>query len=192
MRTFFAIELSKASQAELADYLKMLRQQLEKTYQAKHFRWVQADKLHLTLQFLGRLEDEHLLSLLQKARDQVCPFSAFKLKLGPLEWFPSPDNPHVLSLQVQPTGGPVQLALALGKAISAQGYSVEDRPFRPHLTLARLVDLQKLEPARLEKLVLPVLSELNVKEVVLFRSELQESGSVYTRLAGLELQVEPS
>jgi 2'-5' RNA ligase len=188
IRAFFAIDLPPECQRQLGFFMEALQLHLKKILkQHSAFRWVQPQNVHLTLQFLGQLKPEDAAELLREASRQLAGLQPFSLRLGHLEWFPSPYRPHVLSLHAQPDVALAELSQALGRAALALGYAIEDRPFRAHLTLARIEDQRNLEPQLLHAFSWEELPDVLVNEVVLFRSETLSGGSVYTRLARLKM-----
>lgn len=91
--------------------------------------------LHLTLHFLGQVEDERLESLLTLGRQQR--FESFELVLDRIGHWP---RPRVL--WVGPGEMPEPLArlhAALGEGLMQLGFELDPRPFAPHVTLARKV-----------------------------------------------------
>lgn len=188
IRAFFAIDLPVEFKQQLGLAMTALELHLKKEFKGNPFHWVKPQNLHLTLQFLGQVDEEAVAKLLQQVSEELKGLPSFYLKLGSLEWFPGSQRPRVLSLKAEPHEVLAKLAQALGKAAESLGYKIEDRPFRAHLTLARVEGLRNLDPELLNSFGGPVLPEMFVKEVVFFRSETQSGGSVYTRLASIELE----
>ena len=92
---------------------------------------VKTDQLHMTLHFLGEVERE----LIPDLSDALAvPFSPFELTLGrALRW------PHGIAV-LEPLTVPsplLHLHARLGKALAGMGMSLDQRPYRPHVTLAR-------------------------------------------------------
>jgi 2'-5' RNA ligase len=188
IRAFFALDFPVESKQHLAAALEGLKLHLQKTFQKNTFRWVKPTNLHVTLQFLGQVEEGEVTKLLQKAREELKGLKSFYLHLGPLEWFPTAYRPQVLSLKVEPDEACAALSKVLGQGARALGYKIEERLFRAHVTLARAEGLRYLPPELLTSLAWPPLPDIFVKEVVLFRSESDSDGSRYTRLASVELE----
>lgn len=187
MRTFFAVDLPPQDKQHLAIAMNALRPYLQKVYKGAVFRWVKPDNLHLTLQFLGQVNEAVIEALLQQAYIELEGTPSFYLSLGPLEWFPNCYQPRVLSVKLGPQEILTKLSSALKKAAVASGCRVDERLFRAHLTLARIDHLVNAGPEILHTFSWPSFAEILVKEVVFFQSEPGSNGSVYTRLAGLSL-----
>ena len=101
-------------------------------------RWVAPDRWHLTLLFLGAVPEERVPPLVAVAGDVVGSASAMTMRLAGAGRFGPLRRPQVfwagLDGDVQPL---VDLAVRLASAARGLDLSVEDRPFRPHLTLGR-------------------------------------------------------
>jgi 2'-5' RNA ligase len=94
-------------------------------------RVVTPQRVHLTLHFLGPVPRQRLPAL---ACALQVPFAPFELRFSHCEAWP-----HGLRVAVPDTAVPplIRLHAALGQALQGLGLPVEERPFRPHLTLAR-------------------------------------------------------
>jgi len=187
IRAFFALDLPVEQKHHLVEAMAELKEYLEKKYKTRQFRWVKAANLHITLQFMAALPEEALLPLLQQVRSVLRGLKSFYLQLGQPEWFPSTEVPRVLSLKTEHQDNLRELSAVIGKAMVACAYPVEDRPFRGHLTLARVEGLHHLDPEYLSAFAWPGLPEIFINEIVLFKSEPQRGGSIYTRLASIQL-----
>lgn len=188
IRVFFAVDLPTEQKEVLGKRMGALKKHLNPLMKPpSSFRWVRPESLHLTLQFLGEIKEEKIAGLLEREKQALEGLQAFQFNLGPLEWFPNSHRPTVLSLQATPQDALTKLAQALGDGALARGYVIEDRPFRPHITLARVENLNNPAPDILASFAWQELPPLFVKEVVLFRSDPGEGGPVYTRLETLKV-----
>jgi 2'-5' RNA ligase len=176
IRAFLAVELGAGARAAAAAAVRRLRQRPG----AEGVRWVPEENLHVTLRFLGQVERAGLPGLAGAVREAAAPCAPFALALGPLRAFPSPRRPRVVALELLPEAPLAALAAAIEAALLARGVPPEARPFRAHLTLGRsrgpglALDLAGAEgaaPARFD-----------VREAVLFQSELRASGARYRAL----------
>ena len=101
-------------------------------------RWVRLDGLHLTLRFLGPTPDERIEATVGAVRSAAAGVDPFRLRLAGAGSFPPGPRPRTLWLGVHDVDGSMgRLAAATGAALAAVGWTVDPRPFRPHLTLAR-------------------------------------------------------
>ena len=155
------------------------------------WRWVTPDHIHLTLRFLGNVPDESVPSLLQAMAQAAQGQTAFPLRARALGCFPQPARPRVLWVGLDdPSQALERLNERLMAALTPLGFPPEDRPFHPHLTLARAQN--RIPSSRL----LPMLQtyqnrdfgEFLVLQVHLVQSQLQRGGALHTILHSVRLQ----
>jgi len=176
MRLFIAIELPDAAKRALT-WLKT---------DIPGARWVPADQIHLTLAFLGEVDEAALVRLTgELARIQL---PGFQLAFGPLGCFPDRRRPRVLWVGLEPQPRLKHLADGVQEAVLACGIPQEERPFSPHITLARL----KLSPSRecdafLDQRPKQELPPFSVREFTLFQSRLTPQGALHTPVRNFAL-----
>lgn len=102
--------------------------------------WVSAETLHQTLVFLGWQDPDRLPDAVDAMRAGAARRSGhIRLALSGVELFPSPRDPRVVALGLRgDIRKLVELQAALAEECRARGFDVENRPFRPHVTLARI------------------------------------------------------
>ncbi len=194
IRAFLAVEPSPELRAELA----VLQQDLNRTIEPEiprgtRISWVQPAKIHLTIKFLGDM-DEQLIDPLSVAVEQaIANKRAVNVPLEQLGVFPRPHNPRVLWV------GPsehwergaeakrlAEIHDAIEQACEGLNFLRETQSFSPHLTLARMKLGERHIGAALAKSGLLdrrlSLGSFAVGSVVLMKSELKQTGSVYTKL----------
>ena len=132
-------------------------------------RRVKRETMHCTLSFFGDVDDARLEEL--KALVEALPCTPIAVKATRLDAFSSPRRAHVVVLPLEDDGSLARLHESTGK---------EDRPYRPHLTLARLK-----KPEDLRRLIegTPVSIEGRIVGVTLYASVLGKDGPTYTPLA---------
>jgi len=151
--------------------------------------WVKSGNLHITLRFLGNLDE----AAVERARASVAAAasqaSAPSARLGPLSAFPNFVRPRVLWVGLSDGAEAVTaLARAVDDALGGAGFGPPDRPFRPHVTLARVRDgAQGLETIRDASVSEPPPAAL-LDRVVVMKSDLHPSGSRYTALQEVRLR----
>lgn len=179
MRLFFAIELDPALRAALDQAIAPLRV-TEATVS-----WVPADKLHLTMKFLGDV-DEAGVERLARAADTVAErHRPFAMALGGVGAFPTFRRARVVWMGVESEPRLELLHHDLEVACGDAGFEVEGRPFRPHITLARLrvpLPLERARPfARAARRVAFAATD-EVSRLTLLESTLAPSGARYRRV----------
>jgi len=109
-------------------------------------RFAKTQSIHLTLQFLGNIEEDQVVGIaqvLEQAGREVAPFD---LEVGRLGVFPQLANPRVVWLGVEPVDGLLKLQSKIQRGLEPLGFPREKRDFHPHLTLFRLKSRKNLSP----------------------------------------------
>jgi len=194
IRAFLAVEPSQALQAQLAVVQQELKQRIEpEVKRDTRISWVQPAKIHLTIKFLGDMDEQTIDPLHLALEQAIGSRPSVNVLLERLGAFPRPQSPHVLWI------GPsenwergaeatriAEIHGAIEQACEGLGFLRETKPFSPHLTLARIkVGDRQVGIALAKSGVLdrPLsLSSLAAESIVLIKSELKPTGSVYTRL----------
>ncbi len=150
-------------------------------------RWVRTENIHLTIVFMGDM-DEGLLPQVQETARSVCGGNhPFELSLQGLGFFGTLRNPRVLWAGLYTDlKRMARFRDDLQKGLAPLGVKKETRPFRPHLTLGRFKagagsaeQLQGLV-TQYKELASPAET---LSELALFRSDLRKDGAVYTKLS---------
>lgn len=175
IRAFIAIELSDEAKAVLADVSETLANQTP----SGAVKWVEPQRMHLTLRFLGNTpldKLDELAAALDAVAEQHAPF---RLALNALGCFPNGRRPRVIWVGVEGDVARAQaLRATIEEAIEPFGWEPEEKPFKPHLTLGRVKDHKASIDLPWGQGVAP--AEINVREIVLFESQLRRSGPIYT------------
>lgn len=200
IRAFLAVELSQELRAELAALQQELKQRIEPDLKREiRISWVEPAKIHLTIKFLGNMDEQLLDPLLRVVEQAIGSQPLVNVPLERLGAFPRPQGPRVLWI------GPsehwergvegkrvTEIRGAIEQACESLGFLRETKTFSPHLTLARIKAGERHVGGVLAKSgVLDrscSLRPLAVESVVLMKSELKPTGSVYTRLCETRLK----
>ena len=179
-RVFIAIELPKEVRDKIAAHVTRLRQ-LEPDAGAS---WTRPENIHLTLKFLGDTPRTQIDKLSEATSRAVAPFPPFKIGVARSGAFPPRSCPKVLWVGIDDSEGKLATMQArLDEECSLVGFQKESRPFRPHLTIARLRKPQDARTlATAHKQIQFETMQLDVSEVVVIRSELSSAGSKYTAI----------
>ncbi|MFN2392031.1 MAG: RNA 2',3'-cyclic phosphodiesterase [Pyrinomonadaceae bacterium] len=177
-RIFVAIDISDEVQRKVSDYIAALRVEFPKL----RVGWEKPEKLHLTMKFLGDINDEQLEKLTKAAEKTARQTLSFKLQVSDTGVFPSARNARILWLGLQHEQGSLQkLNEILETECEMIGFARENRSFKAHLTIARL-----REPQKSKELVQRHLQnefeavEFELSEVVIYESKLLPQGSIYS------------
>lgn len=183
MRCFAAIELGDAARQALERLLAQVRGR-------RGVRWCTPDQLHITLKFLGEVPDEHLPAVVQALQQAAAGVAPFALALRGLGCFPSPSRPRVFWAGVEDLAGACARWVSAADPLlaTAVGVAPESRPYTSHVTLGRVRDDAGPDVRRaLEGLTPPSGCAWDVRELVLFESQLSPKGARYTAAARLQL-----
>ena len=179
VRTFIAIELDDAIRQRLAAAQQRLRSADAKV------RWVGADQMHLTVRFLGEIDEGIVNQVAGAMHMAAADAQPFDLAVAGLGTFPPRGAPRVVWAGAdEPTGALAALHKRLERELRNLGFERERRAFSPHLTLGRVKDPRTC--TRLRTLVTDGADEAfgtqTVTALVLFQSVLSPHGATYTPL----------
>lgn len=190
LRIFCAVELPEEVRARVAAHVSKLRETAQPSLKIS---WERAEKLHLTLKFLGEIEAERVEALTRAANRAAGAAGKFEMRLREAGAFPARGNPRVLWLGLDDdTGRLAQLQERLEAECERENFPREPRPFRPHITLARIrtPNAAARHIAALHRETEFAPATFNVGEFVIMQSELGAGGSRYTPLSRHELNTE--
>ena len=179
MRLFFAIELG----AELLDLLEETTAPLRA--EAPELSWVGREKRHLTLKFMGDVADADVTRLTVAADRAAARLTPFEMTVREVGAFPNFRRARVVWIGVEQDARLELLHHDLEQACEQEGFEVEGRPFRPHITLARVrapVPLDRLRALARAVRAVRVRATVRVEWITLFESTLAPSGARYRRL----------
>ena len=184
IRAFIAVPLPEALRREVSAIQTNLRTA------ASDIRWVDPANLHLTLKFLGSIEEEPLARLKEALQAAVRPISPFIFQLEGVGTFPRTSQPRVVWLGVsQGKEKLVEVAGVVEKTCVELGLPAQDRSFSPHLTLGRIQSKRKLEQLleRIKSVQLRRPPLAHARTLILFQSTLTPEGPIYNPLGEIQL-----
>lgn len=133
MRLFVALDLDESVMGRLDELLGELRRELPE------IRWARREGLHLTLRFLGEVDEARVPALCQALEGVAEATAPFRVEVEGLGTFGDRRRPKVVWAGVQERSGALEeLQGRVERAAVEAGFETESRPFRAHLTLARL------------------------------------------------------
>lgn len=200
IRAFLAVELSQELRAELATVQQELKRRIEpELKRGTRISWAKPASIHLTIKFLGEMDEQVIAPLHIAVEQAIGNRLALTVPLERLGFFPHPQSPRVLWVGPSENwekGAEAKRIAEFHDAIdqACEGLSIlrETKPFSPHLTLARIKVGERHVGVALAKggvLDRPLASgSLPVESVVLMKSELKPTGSVYTKLWDVQLR----
>lgn len=184
MRIFYAIELSAEVRRRAAEHIARVGRAAP-NLPASVVKWESADKLHITLKFLGEIEPDQAKDVGWAAARAAHRAPPFEITIEGAGAFPPRALPRVLWLGItDASGGLARLQQRLEDECAEQGFRREARAFHPHLTLARLRAPQGARTlAQLHAASGFEAIPFTVTELVVMQRELAPTGSRYTVLS---------
>lgn len=197
MRIFIGIDLDSEIRGRIARFMEGVEAF------AREAHWVGPELLHITLKFIGERKLEEVDAIAKRLQQIESP--AIEIRTTGCGFFPTAKAPRVFWIGIQASPQLAELAGGIDMATAELGVPREDRPYSPHLTLARASagrgpgsakrrggDGLNATFAVLEKR-LPGMGELDfgtmtAREFILYQSRLSPKGSKYTKLARFPLR----
>jgi RNA 2',3'-cyclic 3'-phosphodiesterase len=183
VRTFICIKLPYP----ILDQFSLLQKELRQFGQS--VRWVHREGLHLTMKFLGDVEQNQMESVSKSVMDSVQGLQLFHLKFSGFGAFPNFEHPRIYWVGIhEPPCTLFDLYQRIEDNLHQAGFSREVRKFTPHMTLGRVKNTEGLDG------ISQFLSnkkfetvEFVVDKVLIMKSDLQPSGAEYTPLYSMQI-----
>ena len=156
-----------------------------------HANFARPDHAHLTLAFFESISEQTANELIAILREKLLakPYRV-TLSLGKLDAFPNQKHPTVLWLEImEKTGNLIKLKHVIDETLSSLNLPVEKRPFRAHLTVARIKDksISSLPDSIFENnLNFPLQHSAEICNLTCFRSVLTSKGPVYNVISDIK------
>ena len=183
MRAFIAIDL----EPQIKESLRVLVQELRAT--RADIRWVSDGGMHLTLKFLGPIDESRALRVREILMGVAGRHHAFPVSLEGTGAFPGEISPRVLWVGFAAEPELLALQEDIDTALEAEGFEREKRGFTPHLTLGRVKGPERVAKAMAEltRHRGESFGAMTVRKVALFESLLRPEGAEYRIVFEAEL-----
>jgi 2'-5' RNA ligase len=181
IRAFLAVDPPE----EIFNEIIKIQERLRKAIQGD-IRWVRPEGIHLTLKFFGYVYESDIANISHVVKNNVASMKELMLNVRNIGAFPTVSRPRVLWLGIDgDTDALIGLQAEIDTGFHEYGFKKEDRPFRPHLTLARIKEPKGLIglAETLKKNEGYVAGSFTVSGLTLFKSDLKPMGAIYTKLA---------
>ena len=175
MRSFIAVKISTEQRNKIADLIREFRR-LE-----TRVKWVRPENMHVTLKFLGEVDEKILPDLYDSLEKSLTNDQVFDFNLKALGCFPNVRRPRVIWVGIDRGAQNLKtLAAKVDSAMAEFGFERDKRGFSPHLTVGRVKDPQGVElvTGQFEKIQFETEPCL-INEVVFFQSILKREGPTY-------------
>ena|SRR5256885_11147193 len=181
LRVFCAVELPAAVRARAAEHIARIREAVPDARAS----WERAEKMHITLKFLGDIEEARVADLSNAAEHAVYHVAPFEMSIEGTGVFPPRGLPRVLWLGVNDASdGLARLHQHLESECERLGFAREKKSFHPHLTIARLRQPKGTgHLAAFHKEMIFETDDFPVTELIVLRSQLGPNGSSYTEIS---------
>jgi 2'-5' RNA ligase len=178
LRLFFALDTPGPIQSRIATVSRTLQES------GADVKWEPATKLHCTVKFLGDTDQNLLDTIIEKSSAIASSTPALQVRYRGLGCFPSLRDPRVVWIGMEDIGGFLSsLQRALETSLADLGFEPERRTFHAHVTLGRVRGRRNLDHLiRLMKSLTLETEPASLTELLLMKSDLHPSGSVYTTL----------
>ena len=203
IRAFIAVELDEPLRRAIERVQELVKLAIEpashdRDHRAPHVSWVRPSSLHLTLKFLGDIDESIVPALKDEVAAAIGNHAPIDVPLSRLGGFPRLQDPRNLWLgpddrwkQHDDARRLQMLVKAIDEICATHGIPAEARPFSPHLTLGRVKAGERQigraltnHPTVTESLHLPVLP---ITRITLMKSQLNSKGAIHTALWTLQL-----
>jgi 2'-5' RNA ligase len=158
---------------------------LRKELEGESIKWTPADNIHLTLVFLGQTDESRIPSIKEVLQHVSSDKKRFDISLRGFGVFKSLSDPKVLWAGVYPSDLLASLQGEIAGGLREKGFSIEEKPFSPHVTAGRIKNIRDKDAFRiiLLKYHSTDIQQVHVSEVILFESITRQEGPVYKPLA---------
>jgi len=170
MRSFLAIDIDENVKQKI----------LKLQYKCDGVRWLRPDQIHLTLNFFGELSDDKIQILISKLK--AIKTHKFELSLSSCGFFPSYKKPSVFWIGVILNPFLLTLKKNIDESVLSCSIEIENRPFKPHITIARISRITDHNIAKIAKTTENFYANFIVDSFSLYSSELKSDGAVYKEI----------
>ncbi len=176
-RCFIALPLDDAARADVRE--------MAQNIEIEGLRKTRPENLHLTVKFLGDVDDPDLPAIMQELKVIADQHRPFELRMEEIEYLPNARRPRVLALTTDCPRPMLDLFNALEQTLHALGFAKEGRAFHPHLTLGRFKNPPRWLPSAGDFKVID--TTVPVGRFELMESDLSGPSPVYATLAEFPL-----
>jgi 2'-5' RNA ligase len=182
-RIFIAVKIG------VGDKLSRMISSMKSEFSSEGIKWTTNDNIHITLAFLGDTDGNKIKNITSMLNALCKTIIKFELTLRGTGVFKNINDPRILWTGIDPSESLMELHRSIIGGLKVLGHKIEERPFNPHLTIARIkyfrnkVALEKLLDIYKDMLF----QKVAVDEVILYESILLPKGPVYKPLARFNL-----
>lgn len=174
IRTFIALEIPREVLEQISGLIKK-----ELGAQFYNYRWVPPQNLHITIKFIGEIEEKVLEKIVEKLKIDARDFSNLNLEFSKFGFFERNRKPAIFWIGCNFNALLLKFVEYIEDSLFSLGIQKEEKKFKSHLTLLRLKGDENMEP--LSKLNNLTFEEISFKpeSITLLKSELTPKGAKY-------------
>ncbi len=176
---FIGVKVDADKQLDLREVCRKLRISADKA--EYNIRWAPESNWHITLKFLGEVDDSKLTEIKSALDETARVFSASEIRASGLGGFPDERHARVIYAGVAKSQALLDLQTAVESALHPLGFVGEERDYTPHITLGRLRSAGSVSDL-ISPFVRKNFSRIHLGELVLFETIQKGSFSVYVSL----------
>jgi 2'-5' RNA ligase len=181
-RTFVAINLPPHIQEKLASY--------KESFYDLPARWTKKENLHITLFFLGYLQDEDVVEISQILQEAARNHSPFEITLSHVMYAPKEENPRFVWAAGESNTDLNALYNDLRSRFASFSLEPQEHEYIPHVTLARISQMhfRQLEQEERPQIEESITFSFPVSTIELMESHLRKGSPIYDAIETAELQ----
>ncbi|BFT94666.1 MAG: RNA 2',3'-cyclic phosphodiesterase [Minisyncoccus archaeiphilus] len=191
-KIFIAINIPGKAKNKMGEYQEKITGQFNSSGHDCPIKWTKKDNLHITLLFLGLVDDMEIPELFGIVEEAVSQVEVFDISIDNLSYGPiGVTSPKMIWANIGKNDELIDLQNRIQRAVLDEGYSAEtDKKFTPHMTLGRLVQWQfrKIEPEEVPQVDDGVGLGVTVKSIEIMESFAGRGGSEYCILKSINLK----
>ena len=184
IRTFIAVSVPESVRQKIHKFQKKLQ-----SYNAD-IKWVRSQSIHITLKFLGNVEESRIDTITESIQPFIQSVSPFAISIEGAGAFPHYQKPRVLWIGIH-LGRDVLTRIAgqICDTLAPMGFEQDKRLYSPHLTIGRIRTQSGINPAiaAMQSMTFQG-GSFEAREILVMKSDLQPGGAVYTSLRSIKFE----
>ncbi|MBI2486447.1 MAG: RNA 2',3'-cyclic phosphodiesterase [Deltaproteobacteria bacterium] len=177
MRVFIAAFIPQEIKFEIGRYVDEIKSHWEGV------KWESYEKLHVTLKFLGEVEESKVEEIGNNIREAASIYSPFDMEIARFGGFPNLKNPRVLFIGLTGDQELLKLQSEIEERLEGLGFTKDDRSFFPHITVGRIRGKARLKGS----FPVPRRIPFFISEIAVMKSVLNPGGSKYAPISVFQL-----
>ncbi len=178
IRAFIAFPLNEAKLK-----IKPIIENLKNEIPGNEIKWVEVQNLHITLKFLGDINQQKLQNICQELKNQLSPLPLLNPRIINSGVFPNYKKPNTIWLGIEPANIFDPFVSQVELICEKHGFARENRPFSPHITIGRVrreTNSREKISAVIKKFEKIESIPLSINQIVIYKSTLTRTGPIYT------------